>query len=394
MKPIYFDNTATTPVDPAVVQTVTTALSDLFGNPSSLHAFGRRSRAALEEARASIAKTYGCQPDEIVFTSGGTGANNLVLRAAVKGMGIRHIITSRLEHKAVLRTVEDLGLDRCSYVKTDAWGCIDLDDLERLLGLFKGQTLVSLMHGNNEIGNLNDLHEIGSRAAAQEALFHSDMVQTLGKYPISLDDLPVDFASFSAHKIYGPKGVGFAYIKRGHELPPLFTGGGQEQDRRSGTEATSSILGMAKAVSLMAERREADAEHISDLKSYCLDRLREAIPQLAFNGQSDTPKGLYNLISIRLPGSYPLIHFNLDLNGIAVSAGSACASGAAKLSHVIQALGVCDTTIRLSFNRYNTPHEVDCFVECLTELLKPETAEPQVSKPHLAEHQKGSHAPF
>ena len=312
----------------------------------------------------------GCRSDEITFTSGGTEADNLVLRSAVQEMDIRHIITSELEHKAVLQTVEDLPVDRISYVKFDAQGVLDQEDLEGLLSESDEKTLVSLMHGNNEIGNLNDIREIGARCAAHRALFHSDTVQTLGKYPLDLRDLPVDFASFSAHKIYGPKGVGFAYIRAGLPVPPLLTGGGQEQNRRSGTEALCSILGMAKAVTLTAERSPLDAQRLADLKAYCLNRLAEAIPEIQLNGRCGEQDSLYNLISLRLPGIYPLIHFQLDLSGIAVSAGSACAAGTAEPSHVMQALDISDTSIRISFNRYNTCKEVDFFIEKLAELLK------------------------
>ena len=371
MNAIYFDNAASTPVDPEVVQTMTDALENLFGNPSSLHSLGRRSKAALENARIAIAGACDCQPAEITFTSGGTEANNLILRGAVRANGISHVITSKIEHKAVLDTISDLGVDEISYVKLDERGVIDLDDLGRLLGKSAGNaTLISLMHGNNEIGNVNDIRSIGRLAAAHGALFHSDMVQTLGKCTIDLSDLPVHLASFSAHKIYGPKGAGFAYIEKGVPIAPQLTGGGQERNRRSGTENICAILGMAKAVSLTAARQVGDCRQIANLKRYFIAQLEKHTPEVGFNGQSRDAQSLCNLISIQLPGAYPMIHFQLDLNHIAVSAGSACSSGASKPAHVTAVLGIENAAIRISLNRYNTKAEVDVFVKKLRDLLQ------------------------
>ncbi|MEH0007644.1 MAG: cysteine desulfurase family protein [Flavobacteriales bacterium] len=373
MNPIYFDNAASTPVDPEVVQTMTDALENLFANPSSLHSLGRRSKAAIENARIAIASACGCQPAEVIFTSGGTEANNLILRGGARAGGISHVITSKIEHKAVLDTVADLDIDEISYVKLDERGVIDLDDLARLLDKSAGKTtLVSLMHGNNEIGNVNDIRAIGRLVGARGALFHSDMVQTLGKCAIDLSDLPVHFASFSAHKIYGPKGAGFAYIKKGTPVAPQLTGGGQERDKRSGTENICAILGMAKAVALMVQRQRADFEQISDVKRYLIAQIEAHLPEVEFNGQSQGAQSLCNLVSIQLPGSYPMIHFQLDLNDIAVSAGSACSSGATKLASVAAVLGIENTAIRVSLNRYNTKAEVDVFVKKLRDLLRPE----------------------
>lgn len=371
MKRIYFDNAATTPIDPAVIEVMREAMQKNYGNPSSIHAEGRIARAAIEDARKRVARLLGASIGEIFFTSCGTESNNMVLKGAVRDLGVERIITSRIEHHAVLHTVEKLAGVTIDYVELEPDGGANLTHLEALLRNDDRKTLVSLMHANNEVGALNDLEAIGNICEEHGALFHSDTVQTIGYYPIDLSKLKVHFISGSAHKFYGPKGVGFVYINGDHILHPFIDGGAQERNMRGGTENIYGILGLAKALELVSENREANRTKITELRDYLRSQLLENFEDLVFNGDPD--RGHYKLLSVAFPPSprTEMLLLNLDIAGVSVSGGSACSSGADAGSHVIEGLnGDPDRkTIRFSFSHYNTREEVDFVVEQLRALL-------------------------
>lgn len=371
MNRIYFDNAATTPMAPEVIETMAEAMRENYGNPSSIHAEGRQARAAIEDARKRVARLLGASIGEIFFTSCGTESNNMVLKGAVRDLGVERIITSRIEHHAVLHTVERMtGVD-IAYVDLKPSGETDLTHLESLLESDDRKTLVSLMHANNEIGTLNDLEAIGDLCEAHNALFHSDTVQTIGYYPIDLSQLKVHFISGSAHKFYGPKGVGFVYINGDHLLRPFIDGGAQERNMRGGTENIAGILGLARALELVSEHREAHREQIEQLREALRSELTTHFDDLVFNG--DPENGHYKLLSVAFPPSpkTEMLLLNLDIAGISVSGGSACSSGADAGSHVIEGLnGDPDRkTIRFSFSHLNTLEEVAVVMEKLQQLL-------------------------
>ncbi|QAR31299.1 cysteine desulfurase [Ornithobacterium rhinotracheale] len=374
---VYFDSAATTQLRDEVIDYMLTHMRSHFGNPSSTHFFGRDAKALIENTRKSIAKYTNTTGAEIIFTSCGTEANNLIIRSCVDYLGVERIITSPLEHKCVAETVKTVEQNRKAEIQklhVLPNGDLDLEQLEELLKDESKKTLVSLMHANNEIGNIYDIEKIGNLAHQYNALYHTDMVQTLGHYPISLGDLPVDFASSSAHKYHGPKGVGFAFIRKGTGLKAQITGGGQERNMRSGTENLIGIIGMGKAFELANEEFEKDQKYILELKEYMIAQLKEAFPDIIFNGRSeDSSKSLYAILSVLLPFKDSLIGFELDLKGIAVSQGSACSSGAAKVSDVIDSIVPAEviektTPLRISFSHFNTKEEVDYFVEVLKEI--------------------------
>ncbi|AFL96567.1 cysteine desulfurase family protein [Ornithobacterium rhinotracheale] len=374
---IYFDNAATTQLRDEVIDYMASHMRTHFGNPSSTHFYGRDAKALIESTRKSIAKYTNTTGAEIIFTSCGTEANNLIIRSCVDYLGVERIITSPLEHKCVaetIKTVEQNKKAEIQKLRVLPNGDLDLEQLEELLKDESKKTLVSLMHANNEIGNIYDIEKIGNLAHQYNALFHTDMVQTLGHYPISLSDLPVDFASSSAHKYHGPKGVGFAFIRKGTGLKAQITGGGQERNMRSGTENLIGIMGMGKAFEIANEEFEKDQKYILELKEYMIAQLKEAFPDIVFNGRSeDSAKSLYAILSVLLPFKDSLIGFELDLKGIAVSQGSACSSGAAKVSDVIDSIVPAEviektTPLRISFSHFNTKEEIDYFVEVLKEI--------------------------
>ncbi|MGV4437890.1 cysteine desulfurase family protein [Ornithobacterium rhinotracheale] len=374
---IYFDNAATTQLRDEVIDYMASHMRTHFGNPSSTHFYGRDAKALIESTRKSIAKYTNTTGAEIIFTSCGTEANNLIIRSCVDYLGVERIITSPLEHKCVAETVKTVEQNKKAEIqklRVLPNGDLDLEQLEELLKDESKKTLVSLMHANNEIGNIYDIEKIGNLAHQYNALFHTDMVQTLGHYPISLSDLPVDFASSSAHKYHGPKGVGFAFIRKGTGLKAQITGGGQERNMRSGTENLIGIMGMGKAFEIANEEFEKDQKYILELKEYMIAQLKEAFPDIVFNGRSeDSAKSLYAILSVLLPFKDSLIGFELDLKGIAVSQGSACSSGAAKVSDVIDSIVPAEviektTPLRISFSHFNTKEEIDYFVEVLKEI--------------------------
>jgi len=367
---VYLDNAATTPVAPEVTEVMCQFLKESFGNPSSTHSFGRKVKTKIESARRTIAQALNCEPGEIYFTSGGTEADNLAMHIAVRDLQCKRIITSALEHSAIIKTAELLaseGKVELVLAKLDAFGTIDLNWLENELAK-PTKTYVSLMHGNNEIANLLPIQAVAEICQKHNAIFHSDTVQTMGHYAFDLKTLPIHFINAAAHKFHGPKGVGFIFIRKGLIAQADITGGGQERGMRGGTENTAGIMGMAKAVELAFSEVEEHKEYIGNLKQYMIQALKTAIPSITFNGKSEEKDSLYTVLSCTFPptNNSDMFLFLLDLEGIAASGGSACSSGATKGSHVldaIQALKSKQPAVRFSFSRYTTKDEIDYAVE-------------------------------
>lgn len=371
MKKVYLDNASTTAMRPEVIREMTKVMLEDYGNPSSTHSFGRNSKTIVELSRKSIAKHFNCTAQEIVFTSGGTEADNWILRSAVEDLKVKRIITSKIEHHAVLHTVwalqEQYSIE-VDYVNVNKDGSLDLTHLSSLLANEK-KTLVSLMHVNNETGTILDLNRVGLICKQFSALFHSDTVQSIGKTEIDLQKTAVDFILASAHKFHGPKGIGFAFIRKNSGLQPLFFGGEQEKGLRAGTEAVHQIAGMAKALSISYEKLEEERAYILGLKNYLIEQLEKHFPQFRINGKKDD---FYNIINIILPFSSDktsMLLFSLDMKGIAVSRGSACQSGSIKPSHVLnEMLSETDLklpNLRISFSHYNTKEDIDWLIESL-----------------------------
>jgi cysteine desulfurase len=375
MERIYFDNAATTALDAQVLEAMMPYLSDKFGNPSSIYSYGRETRMAIETARKSVAKLLNANPAEIFFTSGGTESSNMAIHAAVRDLGCKHIITSVIEHHAVSHTVEHLDtLDevKVSFVKLLPDGHVDIEDLEKLLAAAEEKTLVTLMHANNEIGNMLNLHAVGNLCKLYNAIFHSDTVQTVGHFPLDLRNTPVHFITGAAHKFHGPKGVGLIYINENVRIKPFVHGGGQERNMRAGTENIYGIVGFAKALELAMANHEEDSAYIGTLKYYMHEQLKKHIPGVGFNGDI-LGNSLYTVLSASFPKTEKseMILFNLDINHICASGGSACTSGADQGSHVIRAINnnPNQLTVRFSFCKHNTKAEVDTVVERLKGLL-------------------------
>ncbi len=375
MDRIYFDNAASTPLDPVVLESMMPFLSEQFGNPSSIYSYGRETRMAIEQSRKSVAKNLGARTSEIFFTSGGTESSNTILNAAIENLGCTHIISSPIEHHATLHAVQHLAKKenvQLSFVAILPNGHIDIAHLETLLTNNTEKTIVSIMHANNEIGNMIDLFEVGSICKKHNAYFHSDTVQTVGHFPFDLSHTPVDFITGASHKFHGPKGIGLLYINEHIKIVPFIHGGAQERNMRAGTENVYGIVGFAKALEIASSNYEKDSEYIQSLKKYMYDLLIEKIPGTSFNGD---PFGnsLYTLLSVNFPKSEKteMILFNLDIHHICASGGSACSSGAQQGSHVIQALNKDSqlATIRFSFSKHNTKAEIDKVVETLASLL-------------------------
>jgi cysteine desulfurase len=372
---VYLDNAATTIMDPQVIDEMTQTMKDIYGNPSAIHTNGRQAKAVVELARKSIAKILQCHSSEIIFTGSGTEADNMALRCAVNDLGVTHIITSTIEHKAVLdtaKTLERKGRAKVSYVKLDVYGKADLNDLESLTKKHPG-SLISLMHANNEIGSLNDVHAISQIARANQCYFHSDTVQTIGHYPIDLSNWDVDFVTCSAHKFHGPKGVGFMYKNKSLKISPMVTGGGQESAMRAGTENVIGIIGLSKAFEIANSGIEDKIKAIQALKSYFIQQIKEKIKGTCFNGDISPEGGLYTVLNVSLPPSEKssTLLFQLDINGIFVSGGSACNSGAIGSSHVLAGINHPNnrSVIRFSFSKFTTIQEVDYAIDTLRELI-------------------------
>ena len=375
MNKVYLDNAATTQIDSEVLEVMSTSMRDNYGNPSSSHSFGRKSRSVIETSRRRIAELLNAHPSEIFFTSGGTEADNMAIRGAVRDAGVQHIITSKIEHPAVINTVAHLSRKKkvsVDYVNLTKSGLIDLNHLEELLSSNQN-TLVSLMHGNNEIGNLLNLELISSLCQKHDALFHSDTVQTIGHYSFDLQKIKIDFLTCSAHKLHGPKGVGFLYIKKEINITPLIHGGSQERDMRAGTECVYGILGLAKAMEVAYRDLTSHRKHIELLKKHMIKQIQQKLPMVSFNGAClDLSNSLYTVLSLSLPPNEygNLLLFNLDLLGISCSGGSACSSGNVTQSHVISAIETQNgPVIRFSFSRYNSLNDIDTAIEKLSSLL-------------------------
>lgn len=375
MNRIYFDNAATTAIEPKVVEVMLPYLQNNFGNPSSIYSFGRETRLAIENARKTVAKILNAHPAEIFFTSGGTESSNTAITASVRDLGCKHIITSPIEHHATLHTVEYLdNRDEVtvSYVKVLPNGHIDLEHLEQLLAASEEKTLVTLMHANNEIGNITDIHAVGNLCKLYNAIFHSDTVQTIGHFPFDLRNTPIHFLSGSAHKFHGPKGAGLLYINENVQIKPYIHGGGQERNMRAGTENVYGIVGFAKALEMATASHEEDSAYIKGIKYYLIEQLKKNINGIGFNGDS---MGLsnYTVLNVSFPKSEKteMLLFNLDMEGICASGGSACTSGAQQGSHVIRAINTNpnQVQVRFSFSKYNTKEEVDILVDKLKDMM-------------------------
>lgn len=372
---IYFDNAATTSLDPVVLEAMMPYLTEKFGNPSSIYSYGRESRLAIENARKSVAKILNAHPAEIFFTSGGTESTNTAISAAIHDLGCRHIITSPIEHHATAHTVENLfhrGEVAMSLVKLLPNGHVDMEDLEHLLASSPEKSLVTLMHANNEIGNMLDLYAVGNLCKKYGAIFHSDTVQTVGHFPFDLRNTPVHFITGAGHKFHGPKGVGILYVNENVRIKPYIHGGAQERNMRAGTENLYGIVGFAKALELATEKYEADSSYINELKIYMMEQVKNAIRGITFNGDP-LGRSLYTVLSVSFPKTErsEMILFNLDMNNICVSGGSACTSGADQGSHVIRAINnnPNQVTVRFSFSKHNTKEEIDTVVEKLKEMF-------------------------
>jgi cysteine desulfurase len=377
MNRIYLDNAATTPIDKAVIEAMLPMMEMNFGNPSSIHGHGREVRSSVERARKTIAGLLNTSPAEITFTSGGTEADNMAIVRSIEAFGITHAITSPIEHHAVLHTLEYLakrGKIKLSFVELNAKGHVDLTHLEELLR-DNPKTLVSLMHGNNEVGNLLDMAIVGQMCEDYGAIFHSDTVQTMGHYRHDLQQMKIDFLVGAAHKFHGPKGVGFLYINSKNKIQPLIHGGSQERNMRGGTENVYGIVGMAKALEIAYSGMDEHRQHIEGLKERMITKLRQNIEDIQFNGDSDNlEKSLYTVLNVGFPPSDEgdMFIFNLDINKISVSGGSACTSGSDIGSHVLTALNTSldRPSVRFSFSKYNTVEEIDFVVDKLVEMVK------------------------
>lgn len=376
MNKIYLDNAATTPLAEEVIDSMVQVLKVNFGNPSSTHSFGQEAKILIETVRREVADYLKVTPAEIVFTSCGTESNNMIIKSCINHLGVQRIITSPMEHKCVAETVMDMkkrkGID-VVYLRPDKKGDLNLADLERELKNSDKKTLVSLMHANNEIGNLLDIKKVAEMCNENGALFHSDTVQTMAHMELDFSDIQVDFASCSAHKFHGPKGSGFAFIRKSSGLKGIITGGPQERSLRAGTENVCGIVGLGKALELSLKNMDSYSAHMKDLKGYAKDRLLETIPGIKFNGRSGEEESLYTVLSLLLPFKDPMIGLKLDMKGIAVSQGSACSSGASKPSMVM--MMILDeeemqnsTPLRVSFSHMTTKDEIDVLIDALKEI--------------------------
>ena len=382
MKKVYFDNAATTQVRSEVINIMTQVLQTEFGNPSSTHDFGRSSKALIETARKEVAQILNVSASEIIFTSGGTEADNLVLNGCVKNLSVTRIISSKIEHHAVLYAIQELQTSHnitVEYVNLDHCGAIDFNHLESLLADTTQKTLVSLMHVNNEIGNILDLKHVAALCKKYNTLFHSDTVQSIGHYHLDFSDIPIDFAAVAAHKFHGPKGVGFAFVRKNSGIRAMIVGGAQERGMRAGTEPVYAIVGMVEALKISYQNLAQEKKYITGLKDYFKESLVKEIPEIQFNGHcDDNDKSSYTVLNVCIPVSPEkgtMLLFQLDLKGIACSKGSACQSGSNKGSHVLSEIlkeeDLAKPSIRFSFSSFNTKDEIDYVIQTLTTFVKP-----------------------
>ncbi|MEP6610462.1 MAG: cysteine desulfurase family protein [Mucilaginibacter sp.] len=362
---VYLDNAATTPLDPEVLKEMYKVMENTYGNPSSIHSHGREARTLIERSRKTIANLLHTSPAEIFFTSSGTEADNTAIRCGINDHNIKHAITTRLEHHAVLHTMEALekaGTIKLSFVDVDSKGSLDYDHLETLLKT-NDRSFVSLMHANNEIGTLSDMERVGDLCEAYNAIYHCDTVQTMGHYTHDLSKLKAHFVVCAGHKLHGPKGVGFLHVNHRIKIKPLIYGGAQERNMRGGTENIYGIVGLAKALEIAYAEMEQHQQHIQGLKTYMMNQLVESIPGIGFNGETDAAKSLYTVLNVQFPEMEmaDMLLFNLDIAGISASGGSACSSGSDIGSHVLTAIGASPSrpSVRFSFSKYSTKEEVD-----------------------------------
>lgn len=375
---VYLDNAATTPLDKEVLKTIYEVMEGHYGNPSSIHAHGREVRTLIEKARKCVASLLHASPSEFFFTSGGTEADNMAIRCGIIDHGIKHAITSAIEHHAVLHTLQALessGLIKLSYVKTDEKGTIDYQHLEEILNNNE-RSFVSLMHANNELGTLTDIEKVGELCEKYQAIFHCDTVQTMGHYPHDLSKLKVHFLVCAAHKLHGPKGVGFLYIHHNIKINPMIFGGSQERNMRGGTENVYGIAGLAKALEIAYAEMDEHHKYIQGLKSYMMQELVKNIPGIEFNGETDPEKSLYTVLNVSFPemDMAEMLLFSLDIAGISASGGSACSSGTNIGSHVLNGIQANPNrpAVRFSFSKFNTREEIDYVVLKLKELCHAE----------------------
>jgi cysteine desulfurase len=371
---VYFDNAATTPIDPVVLKEMYKVMENHYGNPSSIHAHGREVRALIEKSRKTIASLLHTSPSEIFFTSGGTEADNTAIRCGIVDNQVKHAISSRLEHHAVIHTLEAMekaGTIKLSFVDVDSKGNVDYNHLEDLLKSNE-RSFVSLMHANNELGTISDMERVGDLCEQYNAIYHSDTVQTMGHYQHDLSKLKVHFMVCAAHKLHGPKGIGFLHVNHRIKIKPFIYGGAQERNMRGGTENVYGIVGLAKALEIAYADMEQHHNYIQGLKSYMIDQLKENVHDIDFNGEIDPAKSLYTVLNVSFPCSEmaDMLLFNLDIAGISASGGSACSSGTDIGSHVLNAIGgdTSRPSVRFSFSKYNTREEVDYTVAKLREL--------------------------
>ncbi len=377
--PIYFDNAATSPLRKEVIDSINKVLLETYGNPSSNHSFGRKAKTLIENSRKIISSLFNVSSQEIIFTSGGTESDNMLLRSAVEDLNVKTIISTKIEHHAILHALDYLEKKNVSivYLPVDKKGDFKYNDLEQALSFDDSKKLVSLMHVNNEIGNMIDLEYISKICQSREALLHTDAVQSVGHYKIDLNKIKVDFLSAAAHKFHGPKGVGFSFVRKNSGLNPFIFGGSQEMGLRAGTESVHNIVGMSKALELAYKNLEEESKYIRSLKTYAISKINEFFPEAHFNGNCDKDdKSAYNLINVNLPinsEKKDLFDFQLDLKGIACSKGSACQSGSAKGSHVLDLVVPNELknrpSVRFSFSSFNSKSEIDFLIETIREFI-------------------------
>ncbi|HTM97206.1 MAG TPA: cysteine desulfurase family protein [Pedobacter sp.] len=377
MKRVYLDNAATTPLDPAVIAEMTNVMQHYFGNPSAIHALGREVRTLVEKARKNVASLLNASPSEIFFTSGGTEADNTAIRCGIAAYGIKHAITTKIEHHAVEHTLnmllKDGQIDNLSFVNIDQKGNIDYEHLEELLKNNE-RSFVSLMHANNELGTLTDMERVGDICEKYNAIYHADTVQTMGHYVHDVRKLKAHFIVCAAHKLHGPKGVGFLFVNSNIKIPPMIYGGAQERNMRGGTENVYGIVGLSKALEIAYSEMEAHQNHIQGLKDYLKEQLIAEIPGIAFNGETEANKSLYTVLNVSFPemDMADMLLFNLDINGICASGGSACSSGSNIGSHVLNGIHADPNrpSVRFSFSKYTTKEELDYLMEKVKMVVK------------------------
>ena len=380
MNKIYFDNAATTEISEKVISEMMKAMKVNYGNPSSTHSHGRNSKAILELSRKTIAEKFNVNPKEIIFTSGGTESNNMIIKTVVIAQNIKRIISTKIEHKAVLNSIKSIAKERSItilFLDVDEYGLPNKQQLIEYLENSDEKTLVSLMHINNETGTMIDLEEFGKICKSNNALFHSDTVQTIGHYNIDLDKINIDFMTCSAHKFHGPKGVGFAYIKNGQTVKPLIEGGAQERGYRGGTESIHNIVGLKTAIDISYENLENDSKKVKELKDHFIKTVMKRIPETKINGKHNINESSYAILNLCLPinsDKKTILNFKLDLAGISCSSGSACQSGSSQPSHVLSEMLSDDDmkkiSLRFSFSKFNTIKEVDYVVEFLKNFVE------------------------